>query len=482
MSERARTPLADLDPVEAWQPWRPDAANPWNRKWAGHLCRRAAFGASWPELEAAVRDGPEATVQKLFTGGPGHEDFDELMDALAPYYLLDNPQNDASAHRLQGWWLYRMILTPSPLRERLTLFWHNHFATSIAKVRQPALMLKQNALLRRHALGKFGPFLQEMSKDPAMLIWLDSNSNVKAHPNENYAREVMELFSLGVGNYTEHDIREAARAFTGWHSGGDKFSFNRLQHDDGAKTVLGQTGNWNGGDVVRIVLEQPAAARFLVRKLYRHFIGEAETPPDRLLEPLAERFRRSDYDIGDLIGAMLRSRHFFSAYAYHQRIKSPAEYVVGLFRSFGVKPEGAGDGLQDNGFPLPGPLEGMGQALFAPPNVKGWDGGKAWLNTATLLARHNFAWKFLEGAPGALGARVSAAALVRDHAGDAGPGRQVDFLLEVLLQGGAPDVPGPTRRKLVDFLEQGGTDGPGRERRLRETAHTILLLPEYQLA
>jgi uncharacterized protein (DUF1800 family) len=480
MSEPARTPLTELDPVEAWKPWRPDAADPWGLKWAGHLYRRAAFAASWPELETAVRDGPEATIDRLFAGGPGHEDFDELMDALAPETPEAQQQQDFRNTRLQGWWLYRMILTPHPLQERLTLFWHNHFATSVAKVKSPALMKQQNLLLRKHALGKFGPFLLEVSKDPAMLVWLDSNSNVKAHPNENYAREVMELFSLGVGNYTEHDVREAARAFTGWHTAADRFSFNRLQHDDGVKTVLGRTGNWDGGDVVRIVVEQPAAALFLVRKLYRHFIGEGERPPDRLLEPLAERFRRSDYDVADLMGTLLRSRHFFSEHAYRQRIKSPAEYVVGMFRSFGVKPEG--EGITEGGFPLPAPLDGMGQTLFAPPNVKGWDGGPAWLNTATVLARHNFAWKFLDGAPGALGARVNPTGLVRQHAGEADYAGQVDFLLELLLQPGRGEASRSARRKLVEYLAQDRPTGPGLERSLRETIHSVMLMAEYQLA
>ena len=190
-------------------------------------------------------------------------------------------------------------------------------------------MFEQNQLLRQHALGKFGRSCSTMSKDPAMLVWLDSNSNVKGKPNENYAREVMELFSLGVGHYTEKDIREAARAFTGWHTDGDDFEFNADVHDDGAKTVLGQTGNWNGDDVVRIVLEQPAAPRFLVRKLYRFFVSETHEPPDALLEPLAEAFRKSDYDIAGLVRTMLSSRHFFSDYAFRQRIKSPVEFVLG---------------------------------------------------------------------------------------------------------------------------------------------------------
>jgi uncharacterized protein (DUF1800 family) len=182
-------------------------------------------------------------------------------------------------------------------------------------VQNPSLMFRQNCLLREHDLGRFGPLLQAISRDGAMLIWLDSNSNVKGKPNENYARELMELFSLGVGHYTEKDIREAARAFTGWRTDGVGFAFDARFHDWGPKTVLGQTGAWDGGDVVRIVLEQPAAARFVVRKLYDFFVSEKAMPPDSLLEPLCESFRKSDYDIAGLVRTILASRHFYSGHA-----------------------------------------------------------------------------------------------------------------------------------------------------------------------
>ncbi|HXG11921.1 MAG TPA: DUF1800 domain-containing protein, partial [Gemmataceae bacterium] len=434
-----------------------------------------AFGATWAELQAAVRDGPEATIRKLLTPGEGQDDFDRLMDALGPE--TGQVQPGAADDALQAWWLYRLIGTPFPFRERMTLFWHNHFATSVAKVQQFALMKKQNLLLRKHALGKFGPFLLEISKDPAMLIWLDSNTNVKGRPNENYARELMELFSLGVGNYTETDIREAARAFTGWHTNGQEFTFNRYQHDDGPKTVLGQTGNWDGGDVVRIVLEQPAAARFLVRKLYRHFVSEAEPPPDNLLEPLADRFRKSDYDIADLMGVILRSRLFFSEHAYRQRIKSPVEYVVGMLRALEARPDSA-SGLRG----LPAATAGLGQTLFAPPNVKGWEGGKTWLNSATVLARHNLAWQLVQGGADLFGAKINPAALVQRYAGRDNYGRQVDFLLNLLLQPGQGEIADEVRGRLVAFLSAGEPKGGALDRRLRETTHTILVMPAYQLA
>src|SRR5262249_17630330 len=279
-----------------------------------------------------------------------------------------------------------------PLREKLTLFWHNHFATSIAKVQSPALMFRQNCLLRQHALGRFGPLLQAISRDAAMLLWLDSNSNVAGKPNENYARELMELFSLGVGNYTEKDIREAARAFTGWRTDGGNFTSDARLHDGGTKTVLGQSGQWNGGDVVRIVLEQSAAARFLVRKFYHFLVSEQAEPPDSLIEPLCESFRKNDYDIAGLVRTILASRHFYSSHAFRQRIKGPVEYVLGtvqaVYRRY--KEEDA------DYRPLPqqvlvSRLNAMGQQLFAPPNVKGWPGGATWLNTHTVLERSNFA-------------------------------------------------------------------------------------------
>jgi uncharacterized protein (DUF1800 family) len=285
----------------------------------------------------------------------------------------------------------------------------------------------------------------------------------------------MELFTLGVNNgYTEKDIQAAARAFTGWHTAGGEFVFNDTQHDYGEKTVLGQTGKWNGDEVVRLLLhtEQPLAARFIVRKLYRQFVSEKETPPDGFLQPLVDRFRKSGYDIADLMRTMLRSRHFYSDHAYRQRIKSPAEFVVGMLRSTEaqVPPLALADVMQ-----------GMGQILFAPPNVKGWDGGTKWLNSATILARHNAAWKFAQGAQGPLSAKVNPASVVRKHAGD-DPVRQVRFLLDWLWQPAPEEVGTAAQTKLVEFLKKDNPSGAAWEGRVRETVHAIMLMPEYQLA
>jgi hypothetical protein len=492
-------PLERLDPGEAWQPWRPDATLPWDLRWAGHLYRRAAFGGTLDELRQAVKDGLPATLERLLAGDPAAASYAPL---LADTGASIAKSGDESA--LRGWWVYAMLYGGHPLREKMTLFWHNHFATSNTKVRSLDLMFGQNQTLRRHALVKFRPLLADISRDPAMLVWLDSNRNVKGQANENYAREVMELFTLGVGHYTEADIREAARAFTGWHTDGERFTFAPRFHDDGEKTVLGRRGPWDGTDVQRIILDQPASALFLARKLYRFFISETANPPDALLEPLAERFRHSDYDIGDLVATMLRSRHFFSDYAYRQRVKCPVEYVLGVVRA--VRPAVAPRELVQ-------PLEQMGQVLFAPPNVKGWTGGKNWLNSATVLARQNFAQAMLAGptppAPpkGSADAKPPSnvapdpdtplrvgivdnpaahepekadditALVTREHVTE--PAAAVNLLADLLLQG---DITEETQKKMLAFFAEGKPEKAAWQQRVRETAHALMTLPEYTLA
>ncbi len=473
-----RSPLDKIDPAAAWQPWRPSAADPWGRKWAAHLYRRAGFGASRADLLEAERLGLDGTLDLLLRGRSNAE---ELRETLTDVGRIAAGRDD-SGEQLRSWWLYCMLHSGHPLREKLTLFWHNHFATSIAKVRNATLMFRQNCLLREHALGKFGPFLQAMSKDGAMLVWLDSNSNVKGKPNENYARELMELFSLGVGNYTETDIRQAARAFTGWHTDGVGFRFDPSAHDEGTKTVLGQTGDWDGGDVVRIVLEQPAAARFLVRKLYRFLISE-NPAPDSLLEPLCVLFRKSGYDIAALVKTMLASRHFYSEHAFRQRIKNPVEYVLGavlaVYRRYDEK--------EAEYRPLPqqvlvGRLASMGQVLFAPPNVKGWPGGRSWLNTSTVLERDNFAAAV---AMGTLWSKEPEPPLAFDPARllreekVSSPDDIVRALLDLYVPGG---IRTEARKKLTAFVAQGNPSGHALDGRVREAVHAILTMAEYQLA
>jgi hypothetical protein len=505
-------PLDRTDPAEAWRPWQPSPADPWGRKWAAHLYRRAAFGPSREDLLEAERLGPEGTLNLLLRGRPGAE---EALASLTDVGRVAAAR-DSDGNQIRGWWLYCMLQGGHPLREKLTLFWHNHFATSIAKVRDPDLMFRQNCLLRAHALGRFGDFLQAISRDPAMLVWLDSNSNVKGRPNENYARELMELFSLGVGNYTEKDIREAARAFTGWHTDGTRFRIVPGLHDDGPKSVLGQTGDWDGGDVVRIVLEQPAAARFLVRKLYSYLVSEA-APPDALLEPLCASFRASGYDVAALVRTVLASRLFYSDHAFRRRVKGPVEYALGAVRAV-YRRYGEGDADYR---PLPQRvlvrrLTAMGQPLFAPPNVKGWPGGGAWLNTSTVLERDNFAADLAAGAlwanpppgmspggavaalpPGGATVRPANPAVSGDEPEDPVPPRAFDPCRLLREEGASrPEeivgvlldlyVPGGVRpeaaAKLVAFVAEGAPAGPALDSRVREAVHAILTMPEYQLS
>ncbi|HEX4592302.1 MAG TPA: DUF1800 domain-containing protein, partial [Gemmataceae bacterium] len=409
-----------IDPRWAWEPYRTTAENPWDLRKAGHLYRRAAFGAIWDELQTAVADGPDTAVEKLLRGrdDAGFEKNCQTMAASIGRFNNDG--------QLATWWLYRLVTAnPHPLREKMTLFWHNHFATSNAKVRNAGYMLGMYDLMSRHALGNFADLLQDISKDPAMMVWLDTAQSKKGQPNENYARELMELFSLGIGNYTEKDIREAARAFTGWEIKDGKAVLNANQHDDGPKSVLGRTGDWQGEDIVRICLEQESCSYFICGKLFKFLVSETMPPTRELLAPLADQFRKSGWDFGALVATVLKSNLFFDPQAYRTKVKAPVEFAVGIVR-----------GLEGNPTPLSEfgrRLEGLGQHLFHPPSVKGWDGGPAWLNAQTLLYRQNLALALTSFNDNQLVLHGDPAALAQKHgrSDDAGI---VDFFLALFLQ------------------------------------------------
>ena len=311
-----------------------------------------------------------------------------------------------------------------------------------------------------------------------MLSFLDAGVNVKGASNENFAREIMELFTMGVGNYTEKDIREAARAFTGWEIRNGQFFANQAEFDAGEKTVLGKTGSWTGQDVVRICLEQKAAARFVVGKLYRFLISESEAPAPELIDPLADLFRTA-YDFGKLLETMLRSNLFFGEHAYRARIKAPVDYVLGMARGLEARM-----GTQNNTLNLTTVLENLGQNVFHPPSVKGWDGGQTWLNGQTLLFRQNLA---LDMARRPAGYRQPATALVlaRAHGKETDDDRAA-FFLELFLQG---DVDPETRKRVLDYARVAGSQkSPSywtaedvAENRVISLCHLVMTLPEYQL-
>ncbi len=287
---------------------------------------------------------------------------------------------------LRTWWVAEMLSTPSPFTERMTLFWHSHFATSQQKSRSATLMYRQNVLFRKYSTGNFAAMLREVGKDPAMLIYLDGAQNRKGAPNENFAREVMELFTLGEGHYTEQDVKEAARAFTGWSLDGDtgEFRFRRAIHDDGVKKVLGQEGRFNGDDMITLLLQQPATGEFIVGKLWREFVspdanGAANAAA---VKKLAADWRAANYEIKPLLRELLLSDAFWAPENRAVLVKSPVDLVIGSLRQFRFSVEDPA--------PFAVILRQLGQDLFNPPNVKGWPGGEAWLNTTTLLARKGF--------------------------------------------------------------------------------------------
>jgi len=401
--------ILDLDgtPLERYKPSRFD---PWDKRKAAHLLQRAGFGGKPEEIESLANKGFDLAVDDLLNyerfpegyADPTWATEETLKEMIAKRRELRSlseeerkkklmelrQQMRQNLEELQLWWLKRMIAHKRPLQEKLTLFWHSHFATSAEKVKDSYLMWQQNDMLRKNALGSFRTLLVEVSKDPAMLRYLDNATNRKEHPNENYARELMELFTMGEGNYTEKDVLEAARAFTGWNLREEEFAFIERAHDYGSKTFLGKTGNFDGTDIIDIILGKPVTAEFMVRKFWRYFVHDE--PEEEVVKPLAEVFRRGNYEVKPVLEMILRSKGFYSGRAIHTQIKSPVQLLIGSLRT-----------LQVDMPPQPRILlkaaQAMGQQLFFPPNVKGWDGGQAWINSTTLLHRYNFANAIIHG-------------------------------------------------------------------------------------
>jgi hypothetical protein len=457
-----------VDPAWAWEPYEPSKSRPWTAELAAHLYRRAAFGASWRELQAAVAAGPKASLELLLNGtgktevAATGEFYNAARSTIAALLGLGGDDD------LPAWWLYLMIHSPRPALEKLTLFWHGHFATSAAKVTDPSLMLAQNELLRKHAFGEFRTLLRGITRDTAMLLWLDSATNRKNRPNENFAREVMELFALGVGNYTERDIKEAARCFTGWEVHNNRFWVNAAQHDGGEKSVLGARGEFDGDGLIDVLLRQPAAAKFLVRKLFRFYVAdelEGGAAGDALLEPLVDDLRKHDYDVGRLLRRMLASNYFFSPHSLLRRIKSPVEFAVGLVRAL--------EGHTDH-YALTADLTSLGQRVFYPPNVKGWNGGREWINAHSVLSRINLAGA-LVAADGRYAGKFGLAKspAIQGISDDAALVRR---LIELLLT----TEPKPT---IVDGLTAAAQrrDKEDDAARLARTVQAIASLPEFQL-
>lgn len=369
----------------------------WNARCAEHLWNRAGFGATEAEIERAVAMGHSAFVAELLARRGARDEFmpDHIQGRArveGPRMRLDKDLSErerASDRRLRrdadrrqaadftNWWVERMLQGHDPLGERMTLFWHGHFTSSMSDVRNSYAMILQNELFREQGMGRFGPLLRAIARDPAMLEYLDNRSNVKESPNENFARELLELFTLGEGNYTEKDIKEAARAFTGWTERRTEFVLRKGEHDFGPKAFMGRKGKFGGEEVLDIVLEQEQCARFVAGKLIAYF--EGQEPSAERLEEYTRSFRESDLHVGQLLEKLFMDPEFYREEVIGGRIASPIDFMVGNARRLELDtPE-----LVNKGAGL------LGQRLFDPPNVKGWDGGADWISSSTVFHRGN---------------------------------------------------------------------------------------------
>jgi uncharacterized protein (DUF1800 family) len=451
-----------------------------------HLLRRAGFGYSPDELDFYTGLGLPGAVDYLLTYEQVQDDVDDRLAALTfDFTKLGD---------MQRWWLLRMIYTKRPLLEKMVLFWHGLLTSATSKVglprptpeipNPPNLMLDQNQFFRQHALDDFGTILKGISRNPAMMVWLDSQVNRKGQPNENYARELMELFSLGIygpdgqPNYTEQDVREIARAFTGWTLNKERaFAFNRGAHDDGPKTVFGQTGSWNGDDVIDLILAHPSCAWHTCTKLWEFFAYDQPEP--QVLQPLIDTFKATGGSIKAVMRALLTSPAFYSERAYRAKVKSPAELVAGIARTLG---------LQTDAFGFETSTQRMGQALFNPPNVAGWPGGVLWFTSTTWLERVNQVNRLLSIRKDPHTQPVNLLGMVQRFGLDT-PEKVVDYFVQLLLDG---QVTAAQRQTLVSYVRDGNLwPQPGRplketdpaiDRKVRGLLYLLLSMPEYQLA
>lgn len=403
----------------------PIAEANWNYETAAHLLERAGFGGTPDQIQSLAELGPQAAVRSLVhfdtsrnshlaafdhsgIHDPGLEPFPPSRPAttnlaketgealgikvkptgnrrLQPvvnkfFYWLR--ASVLETNRVAYWWANRMVATETPLQEKMALFWHGHYAVNESKVRDYRKLLGELELFHEMGTGSFRDLMVAVAQDPAMLSFLDAGVNVKGAPNENFAREIMELFTMGVGNYSEEDIREAARAFTGWNYVDLEFVINEDQHDASAKTFLGQTGNFDGVEIIDIIMEQPVTAEYIAGKLYRFFVRD-ELDPD-LQQELGNVFRDADYDVATLLEAMFLSKDFYSPSSIGTHIKSPVELAVSTYRKLGLEDA---PGVPD----FNQATSALGQTLFRPPTVAGWAGGRSWITPGLLLERGNFA-------------------------------------------------------------------------------------------
>ena len=459
-----------------------------------HLMRRAGFGATRDELEQLVGQGYEAAVEVLLDPVSQPElDMDRL------YRRLPQAESSFVAMHVQTDWMYRMRYTSRHLQEKMALFWHYVFATGVSKVEQSSQMANQVRLFRKHGMGNYRRLLIELAKDPAMIFWLDNQDNHKRAPNENWGRELLELFSIGVGNYTEEDVYECSRAFTGWSFEPSipsqpwgqfpwVFQYRADDHDGGEKSFLGQTGRFNGEDIIDIVVRQPACATFICRHLYNFFVAEEPQVPAWSIKPpgdpeavelLARTFVESDYEITPVLRTLFNSSFFKEA--VYRKVRSPIEIVVGTLKLTGgldkPDPEWGMIGLES---------QKMGQDLLNPPSVEGWHTGKEWINSGSLMNRVNFVADYVRRVELPGNRRNMEWIVGQSSNGDSIPAEDlVDRCLDLM---GPLEVSGVTRDNLVAEASSDGKISYGtakdKEDLSRRVGNVMALIAgtrEYQL-
>lgn len=457
----------------------------WDAHAARHLLRRAGFAPRMGEVTAAVQAGLRPTVRDLLGETSVPQQPDWAADAPFPIPLTQEQQQIYSARKreLREWWARLMLTGPPSLHEKLTLFWHGHFATQMSDVKVPQLMFRQNALFRAHALGNFRELVKAVAVDPAMLIYLDGVRNRTGNPNENFARELLELFTIGINNYTQTDIQEAARAFTGWQVSGLEPVFNPARHDDGVKTFLGHTGRFRGEDIIEIILEQQETARFICRKLCRFFMTEA--PPAPVVDALAAIFRNNNYKLRPVLETLFLSSAFFQTGFRAAKIAGPVERTVGAVRQLQITIDPASPSVPKF---IRTETPDMGQELLEPPNVAGWPGGREWVTTTTLLLRQAFTDAIVRGRNinnGNIGFKVDPLALATATSAPDDPHRLVADLCIHLLP---MPISAERRTALVEVLLQGIDPGdwslqyPEAGARIESLLTVMLRMAEYQLA
>ena len=461
-----------------------------------HLMRRAGFGAGRDDLERCLEQGYEATVEELLDTANA----DNLPDDLIRRYHVEQSELRDLAGSA-AYWMYRMISTASPLEEKMALFWHGLFATGYTKLNQARSQLNQVEMFRRNGLGRFDDLLLEISRDPAMLVWLDNNDNHGSAINENYGRELLELFSMGIGNYTEDDIKECARAFTGWTLGNAEYMAVRAQkdsiwpygriawhfdyrdqdHDHGEKTFLGETGHFNGDDIINIIAKQDATADFICTRLFQFFAADEVTAEGhQTIAAMKETYFESGYRIKDVLRTLFNSAYFKSGDARFARVKGPVELVVGAIRMAGSyqTPTLGIEKVSNN-------MLYMGQGLLQPPTVEGWHEGVEWIDSGSLVERVNFAAKELANTASP-GVRAIIDRLAASSDGVLSPAQFADACVDLI---GPITVADDTRAVLVDYAaRQGDLDlrnhqpGDDSEQRVGDLLRLIAATREFQLA